>query len=48
MRWWMSMVTAWTGTTASYGVIFVDGISVNPEMVKAGLAEVYDGRPPWV
>jgi len=28
------------------GVIFLDGINVNLEMVKVGLAEVYDGRPP--
>ena len=28
------------------GVIFVDGINVNLELVRAELAEVYDGRPP--
>jgi len=28
------------------GVITVDGINVNLEMVKVGLAEVYRGRPP--
>ena len=28
------------------GVIFVDGVNVNLEMVSVGLAEVYDGRPP--
>ena len=28
------------------GVIFLDGINVNLEMVRVGLAEVYDGRPP--
>ena len=27
------------------GVVFVDGINVNLEMVKEGLAEVYRGRP---
>ena len=27
------------------GVVFVDGLNVNLEMVKAGLAEVYRGRP---
>ena len=26
------------------GVVFVDGVNVNLEMVKAGLAEVYRGR----
>ena len=28
------------------GVIFVDGINVNLELVRVGLAEVYYGRPP--
>ena len=28
------------------GVIYLDGQNVNVEMVKAGLAEVYRGRPP--
>ena len=28
------------------GVIYLDGKNVNLEMVRAGLAEVYDGRPP--
>lgn len=28
------------------GVVFVDGMNVNLEMVKAGFAEVYRGRPP--
>ena len=27
------------------GVVFVDGKNVNLEMVKAGLAEVYRGKP---
>ena len=27
------------------GVVFVNGMNVNLEMVKAGLAEVYRGRP---
>jgi endonuclease YncB( thermonuclease family) len=27
------------------GVVFVKGININLEMVKAGLAEVYRGRP---
>ena len=30
------------------GVVFVDGKNVNLEMVKAGLAEVYRGKPPRV
>lgn len=30
------------------GVIFVDGKNVNLELVKAGLAEVYRGKPPRV
>ena len=28
------------------GDVFVNGMTVNLEMVKAGLAEVYRGRPP--
>lgn len=28
------------------GVIFLNGININLEMVKAGLAEVYQGKPP--
>jgi micrococcal nuclease len=28
------------------GVLFVDGMNVNLEMVRVGLAEVYEGRPP--
>jgi endonuclease YncB( thermonuclease family) len=27
------------------GVVFVDGVNVNLEMIKAGLAEPYRGRP---
>ena len=27
------------------GVVFVDGVNVNLEMVKVGLAEVYRGKP---
>ena len=27
------------------GVVYVDGMNVNLEMVKAGLAEVYRGKP---
>jgi endonuclease YncB( thermonuclease family) len=28
------------------GVVYLDGRNINLEMVKAGLAEVYQGRPP--
>ena len=28
------------------GVIYMDGKNINLEMVRAGLAEVYKGRPP--
>ena len=28
------------------GVVYVDGKNVNIEMIKAGLEEVYRGRPP--
>ena len=33
----------WYGRTL--GVVYVDGMNVNLEMVKEGLAEVYRGRP---
>jgi endonuclease YncB( thermonuclease family) len=27
------------------GIVYIDGINVNLEMVKAGLSEVYKGKP---